>query len=180
MPSLSVVERVVLGALLVLFALAGTAYADDLKDANETLKLFKTTDPGLDRFFKNAVGYAVFPSVGKGGFILGGAYGSGTLYERGAPVGRTSLTQATFGLQVGGQAYAELIFFETKQVLDDFKASNFAFSGQVSGVVLASGAAANANYRLGVAVFTAEKGGLMVEASLGGQKFSYTPFEKKK
>ena len=73
-----------------------------------------------------------------------------------------------------------LISFETKQLLDDFKAGNFAFSGQVSGVVLASGAAANANYRLGVAVFTAEKGGLMLEASLGGQKFSYTPFEKKK
>jgi len=118
--------------------------------------------------------------VGKGAFILGGAHGGGILYEGGEPVGRASLTQATIGFQFGGQAYAEIIFFEIEGVLSDFKAGNLAFSGQVSGVVLAAGAAANANYQRGVAVFTAPKGGLMLEASLGGQKFSYTPFEKRR
>jgi lipid-binding SYLF domain-containing protein len=166
--------------LLVMSCVASDAYADEVSDANETISLFKKTDPDLARFFKSSVGYAVFPSIGKGAFIIGGAYGSGVLYEGGESVGKASLTQATIGLQAGGQAYAEIIFFESEQVLSDFKAGDLAFSGQVSGVALAAGASANANYRWGVAVFTATRGGLMVEASLGGQKFNYTPFEKKK
>jgi lipid-binding SYLF domain-containing protein len=176
----SALQRICMMGLLVALALAGNAYADDISDANETIALFKKTDPGLDRFFKNSVGYAVFPGVGKGAYIVGGAYGKGIVYQGGEPVGRTSLTQATIGLQLGGQAYAEIIFFETEGVLNDFKSGSFAFSGQVSGVALSSGAAANANYEWGVAVFTHPKGGLMVEASVGGQKFSYTPIEKKK
>lgn len=180
MNSKSAFQRVLMVGLLVAWGLAGNAHADDISDANETVALFKKTDPNLARFFKSSVGYAVFPSVGKGAFILGGAHGEGILYEGGEPVGKASLTQATIGFQFGGQAYAEIIFFETEGVLSDFKAGNFAFSGQLSGVVLAAGAAANANYQWGVAVFTAAKGGLMVEASLGGQKFSYTPLEKKR
>jgi len=176
----SAIRRASRVGLLVAFGLAGIARADDISDANETVTRFKKADPGLDRFFKTSVGYAVFPGVGKGAWVIGGAYGKGILYERGEPVGSTSLTQATVGFQFGGQAYAEIIFFETENVLSDFKGGNFAFSGQVSGVAIASGAAANANYQWGVAVFTAPKGGLMVEASVGGQKFSYTPFEKKK
>jgi lipid-binding SYLF domain-containing protein len=175
----SVSQQLVMMGLLVISCIASNAYADDVSDANDTIKLFKKTDPDLSRFFKSSVGYAVFPNVGKGGFGIGGAYGSGTLYEGGEPVGRASLTQVTIGLQVGGQAYAEIIFFETQAVLSDFKAGNLAFSGQVSGVALAAGASANANYQWGVAVFTATRGGLMVEASVGGQKFSYTAFEKK-
>jgi lipid-binding SYLF domain-containing protein len=176
----SAFQRVLIVGLLVGWGLAGKAHADDISDANETVTRFKKADPGLDRFFKNSVGYAVFPGVGKGAWVIGGAYGKGILYEGGEPVGSASLTQATVGFQFGGQAYAEIIFFETEGVLSDFKGGNFAFSGQVSGVALASGAAANANYQWGVAVFTAPKGGLMVEASVGGQKFSYTPFEKKR
>jgi lipid-binding SYLF domain-containing protein len=169
--------------LLVALGHVSKAYADDksdISDANETITRFKKADPDLARFFKDSVGYAVFPGVGKGAYIVGGAHGDGILYERGEPVGKTSLTQVTVGLQIGGQAYAEIIFFETEKVLSDFKSSNFAFSGQVSAVALTAGAAANANYQWGVAVFTAAKGGLMVEASVGGQKFGYTPFEKKK
>jgi len=180
MNSRSAFQRFLMVGLLVALGLAGKAYADDISDANETVTRFKKADPGLDRFFKNSVGYAVFPGVGKGAWVIGGAYGKGILYQGGEPVGSASLTQATVGFQFGGQAYAEIIFFETESVLSDFKGGNFAFSGQVSGVALASGAAANANYQWGVAVFTAPKGGLMVEASVGGQKFSYTPFEKKK
>ncbi len=176
----SAFQRVLVVGLLFAVGLAGNAYADDISDANDTVALFKKTDQDLIRFFKNSVGYAVFPSVGKGAFIVGGAHGNGILYEGGEPVGKTSLTQGTVGFQFGGQAYAEIIFFETEGVLSDFKSGNFAFSGQVSGVALASGAAANANYQWGVAVFTQPKGGLMVEASVGGQKFSYTPLEKKK
>ncbi len=171
-------QHVVVMGLLVISCIASNAYADDVSDANDTISLFKKTDPDLARFFKSSVGYVVFPNVGKGGFGIGAAYGSGVLYEGGEPVGRASLTQVTIGLQVGGQAYAEIIFFETGPVLSDFKAGNLTFSGQVSGVALAAGASANANYQWGVAVFTAARGGLMVEASLGGQKFSYTPFEK--
>ena len=175
----SAFQRVLIVGLLVPLPIAGNAHADDISDTNEKIALFKKTDPDLARFFKNSVGYAVFPSVGKGAFIVGGAHGNGILYEGGEPVGTASLTQATVGLQVGGQAYAEIIFFETGAVLSEFKSGNLAFSGQVSGVALAAGAAANANYRWGVAIFTAPKGGLMVEASIGGQKFGYTPFEKR-
>ena len=168
-----------IGLIVGLSAIA-PAYAGDVQDADKTVKLFKKTDPGLDRFFKSSVGYAVFPNVGKGALGIGGAHGAGILYEHGKPVGKTTLTQVTIGLQMGGQAYAEIIFFETEKVLSNFKEGNFEFSGQVSAVAATAGASANAKYREGVAVFTATRGGLMFEASVGGQKFSYEPFTKKK
>jgi lipid-binding SYLF domain-containing protein len=158
----------------------GSARASDVHDANETVKLFKKTDPSLNQFFKSAAGYAVFPGVGKGALGIGGAHGGGIVYDHGKPVGKTSVTQVTIGLQAGGQAYAEIIFFENEKVLSDFKAGNFEFSGQVSAVAVRAGASANASYRNGVAVFTATKGGLMFEASVGGQKFSYDPIVAKK
>jgi lipid-binding SYLF domain-containing protein len=180
MHSKSGTQRVVMIGLLALAFIANNAYADEgVSDANETIRLFKKTDPDLARFFKSSVGYAVFPSVGKGGYVVGGAYGKGVLYQHGAPVGRTSLTQVTVGLQIGGQAYSEIIFFESERVLSDFKESNFAISGQLSAVAVTAGASATANYRSGVAIFTAAKGGLMAEASVGGQKFSYTPFKRR-
>ncbi len=135
----------------------------------------KKTDPSLQKFFDTAAGYAVFPSVGKGGVGVGGAYGRGELFEGGRPVGYCTLTQASIGLQLGGQAYTELIFFETKEALDRFKSGNFAFAAQVSAVALKSGASANAKYANGVAVFTLGEQGLMYEASVGGQKFNYQP-----
>jgi lipid-binding SYLF domain-containing protein len=107
--------------LLVMSCIASNAYADDVSDANETISTLKKTDPGLARFFKSSVGYAVFSSVAKGGLGVGAAYGSGVLYEGGVPVGGASLTQVTVGTQIGGQEYTEIIFFQTQKVLSDFK-----------------------------------------------------------
>ncbi len=138
---------------------------------NDALK----SDPGLKTFFDESVGYAVFPTVGKGAVIVGGAYGRGELYEGGQLDGYCTLTQASVGLALGGQAYTELIFFETKAALNRFKSSSFSFAAQASAVALKSGASANAKYADGVAVFTMGESGLMYEASIGGQKFSYEP-----
>jgi len=139
----------------------------------------KKSDPGLEKFFKEATGYAVFPTVGKGAIGVGGAYGKGELYQAGQMVGYCTLTQASIGLALGGQAYTELIFFETPAALDKFKSGNFAFSAQASAVALKSGASANAKYSGSVAVFTMAQTGLMYEASIGGQKFSYQPIQAK-
>jgi lipid-binding SYLF domain-containing protein len=133
------------------------------------------SDPGLQKFFDEAAGYAIFPTVGKGAVGVGGAYGRGELYEGGQLVGYCTLTQASIGLQLGGQAYTEMIFFEAQAALDRFKTGNFAFAAQASAVALKSGASANAKYTDGVAVFTMGEAGLMYEASIGGQKFSYEP-----
>lgn len=141
----------------------------------QAVELFRGTDKGLDKYFHDAVGYAIFPSVGKGAFVVGGAAGSGCLYEAGAIIGETKLKQVTIGLQLGGQSYAEVIFFETQDAITSFKDGNFEMSAQVSAVAAASGASANAKYKLGVLVFTIAKGGLMYEASVGGQKFDFKP-----
>lgn len=157
--------------------------AQDAKDqakCAEAVTLFQSTDKGLDTYFHDAVGYAIFPSVGKGAFIVGGAAGSGCLYEGGVVVGEAKLKQVTVGLQVGGQAYAEAIFFQNHDAIESFKGSKFEMSAQVSAVAAASGASANAKYELGVLVFTIAKGGLMYEASVGGQKFSYKPLAGEK
>lgn len=135
----------------------------------------KQEDPSLETFFDRSAGYAVFPTVGKGAVGVGGAYGRGQLLENGVVVGYCTLTQASIGLALGGQAYTEIIFFETQAALDKFKSGNFAFAAQASAVALKSGAAANAKYDDGVAVFTMSEAGLMYEASIGGQKFSYEP-----
>lgn len=149
-----------------------------VKDAEATVAFFRKADPDLARFFAAAVGYAVFPSVGKGAVGIGGAHGRGVLFEHGKPIGETSLTQVTIGAQLGGQAYSEIVFFESEQALARFKKGELAMSAEVSAVVAATGASANARYAQGVAVFTLPKGGLMAEASVGGQKFAFTPFSK--
>jgi lipid-binding SYLF domain-containing protein len=141
----------------------------------DTIDRAKTADSGLGEFFEKSVGYAVFPTVGKGAIGVGGAYGKGQLYENGRLVGYCTLTQATIGLALGGQTYTEFIFFETAEALERFKSGNFAFAAQASAVALKSGAAANAKYENGVAGFTMGEAGLMYEASIGGQKFTYEP-----
>lgn len=165
--------------LLLLLALPGAARADDVQYAQETVDVFKKTDPSLQRFFAESAGWAVFPSVGKGAIGIGGAHGSGVLFEGGKAVGTCTLTQVTIGLQLGGQAYSEIVFFETALALTDFKKGTFALAAQVSAVAAAAGASANAKYQNGVAVFTIAKGGLMYEASVGGQNFTFEPFKKK-
>jgi len=153
---------------------------DEVRKADDTVALFKKADPSLARFFQSSVGFAVFPSVVKGAIGIGGAGGHGVLYERGRAVGTASLAQVTVGLALGGQAYSEIIFFENATTLTDFKSGTFAFAAQVSAIAASAGVAAHAKYEQGVAVFTEAKGGLMYEASVGGQKFDYEPFGKVK
>lgn len=146
------------------------------QDVLQTIATFKKKDPGLQKFFERAAGYAVLPTVAKGAIGVGAAHGNGELLVGGSATGKVSMTQVTIGLQLGGQAYSEIIFFEAPNTLQGFKNSDFAFAAQATAVALASGASANAAYRNGVAVFTAAKGGLMYEASVGGQKFSYKAY----
>src|SRR6185369_3628584 len=136
---------------------------------------FRDTDPSIARFFDKAAGYVVFPEVTKGGAGLGAAYGEGVAYQGGRVIGYTKLEQGTIGAQLGGQTYREIIFFERPTDLDEFKAGRMELSAQASAVAASKGAAAHADYANGVAIFTDHERGLMAEASIGGQKFSFTP-----
>ncbi len=181
-----------LRTLLLLSLLAfpfAPALADDYAD---TIKVFRNAGQSA-KFFGNSYGYAVFPTIGKGGVGIGGAHGSGRVYAKGAHVGDTSMTQLTVGLQFGGQAYSQIIFFQNKAAFDLFTGGNFEFGAQATAVAITAGASAQAStggtgagasgtqshattaseYQKGMAVFTVAKGGLMYEASVGGQKFSY-------
>lgn len=173
--------RLPIAALAFLIAAAGgmahaATDAQLVAEAQRTLATYKQTDPGIRSFIEGSAGYVVFPSVIKAGVGIGGAHGDGVLFERGVPVGRASLTQVSVGAQLGGQEYSEIIFFETPRALSEFKRNQFTFAAQATAVALKSGAAANAKFKDNVAVFTAAKGGLMFEASLGGQKFKFEPF----
>lgn len=161
------------------FASAGWnpgAKAEKEADAKEAIAEFKEDDSGIAVYFDNAYGYAVYPTVGKAGLGIGGAHGKGVLYEQDIIVGKTSLSQLSIGFQWGGQAYSEIVFFEDKAALDDFKEGNFELGAQASAVAITAGAAANLDYDNGVAIVTRIKGGLMYEASVGGQKFSYDAY----
>jgi lipid-binding SYLF domain-containing protein len=149
--------------------------ADIERQAAATLAKARRTDPTLVPLLDRSAGHAVFPSIGKGAAGVGGAYGKGVLYERGTIVGYCDLSQATIGLQLGGQAYSQIIAFETSNAVRRFKEGNLRFAAQATAVALQSGAGANANYTDEVAVFTMDEEGLMFEASIGGQKFSYQP-----
>jgi lipid-binding SYLF domain-containing protein len=142
-------------------------------DTQKTLAAMKSADPTFGAFLDSSYGYAVFPTVGKGGLIVGGSYGKGEVMEQGKFVGYSDMTQATIGAQIGGESFAEVICFENKQALDQFTAKEYAFTAQVQAVALKSGAAKNARFREGLAVFTYIKGGLMAEAAVGGQKFRF-------
>jgi len=151
-------------------------YPRDSKLANETEKAIKRlyeSNPTIQKHFYDAHGFVVFPVITKGGLGIGGAGGKGLVFEDYKVIGGASLAQATLGLQAGGQQYMEVIFFEDKAALDRFKEGKIKFSGQASAVALKDGASVDVDYQDGVAVFTKAKGGLMAEASLGGQKFKY-------
>ena len=137
------------------------------------------SDAGLSNLFKTAYGYVIFPNIGKGALVVGAAGGKGTVYEGGKSIGWAKMKQVTVGAQAGGQAYREVIFFETQEALNRFKDNKLEFSAQMSAVAVKAGASANAKYTDGILIFTEERGGLMLEASIGGQKFSYKPFGKK-
>ncbi len=134
---------------------------------------FETKDPGLARWFSSCAGYALFPSVGKGGYIVGGAYGRGYVYDKQGHIGYTKVTEANIGLQIGGQSYRQVIFFQSEAALQRFTGGNFELSAQASAVLVEAGASADADYRDGVAVFTLPRGGAMAAATVGGQKFDY-------
>lgn len=156
----------------------GTETASESMDsrAQTAIAEVKAKDPSIQKFFDNAYGYAVFPKIAKGAAGVGAANGSGVVYEQGRPIGSSEMTQVTLGFQLGGQTYAEYIFFQDKAHLDVFKAGNTEFAANASAVAVKSGAAATNDFNNGMAVFTMPHGGLMFEASVGGQKFSYAPY----
>jgi len=160
-----------------------------------TISLFMNAGESA-QYFKNSYAYAVFPTIGAGGLVVGGAHGDGRVYRNHKVIGKTSMTQVTVGLQAGGKAYSEIIFFENEQALNAFQAGNFEFNADASAVAITAAANASAgttgggqtgisggekdakatgSYSKGVAIFTIAKGGLMGQATVGGQKFSYTP-----
>ncbi|MES1221064.1 MAG: YSC84-related protein [Bacteroidota bacterium] len=172
--SIILVSALVIGNSLI----AQTSSKDKkvVADSKTAKSEFIRVDGQMKSLFANAYGYVIFPNVGKGGVGIGGAAGNGTVFERGSIIGKAKMTQVTIGFQWGGQAYREVIFFESKNDLDRFKENKFEFSAQASAVAVTAGASGNVKYVNGVMIFTQTKGGLMYEASIGGQKFSFTHF----
>lgn len=182
--------RTPLFLFLLVFPFA-SALADEYSD---TVKVFRDAGQSAE-FFDKSYGYAVFPTIRKAGIGVGGAHGTGRVYRKGAYVGDATMNQVTVGLQLGAQGFSQIIFFQDKSAFDKFTSGNFEFGAQASAVAITAGASAQAStggtgagasgtrehattaggYQGGMAVFTVAKGGLMYEASLGGQKFSYTP-----
>lgn len=144
-------------------------------DSDAALNDFKTQDSSLDNVLRHSYGYAIFPSIGKGAVGVGGAYGQGEVYAQGKLIGYADMSQATVGASVGGETYAELIVFQTGDALQRFESSQLTFAADASAVVAKDGAAANARWENGIAIFTDVKGGLMGEAAVGGQKFNFQP-----
>ena len=157
--------------LLTVFAMAGFSQENDVDKAREAIENFKKEDPDIGKLFESAYGYAVLPGIGKGGIGIGGAGGKGTVFKGGNPVADVKMSQVTIGFQLGGQKYAEVIFFENEQAYTRFVEKDFEFAAQVSAVALASGASADAKFKDGMIIFTQALGGLMYEASIGGQRF---------
>jgi lipid-binding SYLF domain-containing protein len=151
------------------------AAARDESDAEAVIAKFKAKDPGMARVFDESAGYVVFPTVAKGGLGIGGARGKGYVYEHGRLIGRSTLTQLTFGLQAGGQAYSEVIFFKDRGALENFERGHLKLDAQASAIALTARVAGDLPYRNGVAIVTMAQGGLMYEASVGGQKLSFHP-----
>lgn len=168
----------VLFALLISVSLTSQTRKDKkiMNDATKAKKTLLKAQSGLQSLFNDSAGYVIFPNVGKGGFVVGGASGNGAVYENGEVIGVAGLKKLNIGLQAGGQAIIEVIFFEDDTALSEFKQGNFSFAAEVSAVALKSGIGLNAKYRDGVAVFVLPKAGLMADASVGGQKFSFQSF----
>ncbi len=168
---------------IFLFSAANLVSAQSVKktaeikaDAEAAKADFLESDWEMEKHFKNSYGYVIFPNVGKGGLGVGGASGNGVAYEQGVSIGMAKLTQLTVGFQAGGQAYREIIFFENAKAMDKFKNKNYELAAQASAVAVKKGASADAKFSGGVLVFTMQKGGLMYEASVGGQKLKFDKF----
>ena len=181
-----------LASLLTFFVLAFSVSSALADEYDETIAAFKKARES-GAYFGKSYGYAVFPTIGKGGAVVGGGYGQGRVYEHGKYVGDTSLTQLSVGFQLGGEAYSQIIFFENQRAFNEFTSGNFEFGAQAQAVAITAGASAAttttgsaagasitqndaknaARTYNGMTTFTVAKGGLMYEASLGGQKFNY-------
>jgi len=177
-------SKLLVGGLIgVLLVMGGCATAPKTieskavlsSEVQEAISLFKSKDPTIKRFFEKSYGYVVLPKVFKGGFWVGGGGGQGEVFEEDRLVGYCRMSQATLGFSFGGEFFREIIFFRDKEDLNNFKYGDFTFSAQATGVALSAGAAAKADYKSGMAVFVMTDVGLMVDASLGGQKFTYVP-----
>lgn len=175
MKTIRVTATLALVALASLVPVRAQDAAKDAKEVTTAIASFKSSDAALTKWFDSSYGYAVFPNITKGAVVVGGASGDGRLFEKGAYIGDARVTQATIGAQLGGQSFSEAIFFETKAALDRFKENRFEMTAGLSAVAAGEGKSKDAKYADGVAVFTLAKKGLMAEASVGGQKFKFTP-----
>ena len=175
---MNTMKSITIIALLLCFTAVGQNRKDKkiLKDAEKAKRTLLDANSGLQKYFDESAGYAIFPNVGKGGLIIGAASGNGAVYDNGTVVGMADLKKLTVGFQAGGQAVIEVVFFEDDKVFSDFKADTFQFSAEISAVALKSGVNANAKYKDGVMVFVLPKAGLMADVTVGGQKFEYTGF----
>ena len=177
-------NRVIRGTALFLLsaALSISIFAQGSKenkliaDCQVAKSGFIKSDGLMQSLFNKSYAYVIFPNIGKGAIGVGGAAGNGVVFENGKAIGSAKMKQVSVGFQFGGQVYREVVFFENEAALNRFKQDKFEFSAQTSAVAVTKGASTNVKYREGVMVFTQEKKGLMYEASVGGQKFSYTPF----
>ncbi len=161
---------------LLLVGCASTPSDDRMiREARGALERFVDNDPGLQSWIDHAHAYVVFPEIAKGGFLVGGGFGRGMVFQRGQAIGRATVSQASIGPQIGAQSYAQVIFFQDEAALRVFQRENLEFAAQATAVAATAGAAATTSYERGVAVFILIRGGLMAELSIGGQKFSYTP-----
>ena len=179
-----------------IFALSTMAVDAEAKNYSNTIKIFRNS-PNLEKFFKNSYGYAVFPVIGKGGYVIGGSYGEGRVYRGDKATGKTSVFEGSIGLQIGGEAFSEIIFFQDKRAYDEFTSGDFEFAATAQAVAVTAGVSARAgtagtsagaslgpkagvqseaDYVKGMATFVHAKGGFMYELSIGGQKFSFQPF----
>ena len=176
-------NKIMIGMALAMFAVVGcgttpSSEADRKAQGSEvdaTVTKFKDKQPAVGVYMKQSHGYAVFPTVGKAGMGIGGAFGRGQVFVGGKMVGYSKLTSASIGFQLGGQSFSELIFFETEAAYKRFISGEFGFDANASAVAATAGAAAKADYKNGVAVFVMADAGLMYEASIGGQKFDFEP-----
>jgi len=183
-----ILKALIVGLLMSLFC--SSVYADEYTD---TKKMF--VDAGISNMFDSAYGYALFPTIGKAGFLVGGAYGKGRVYEQGKHIGDTTMMQATVGFQLGGAGFSQVVFFQDKRALSEFINGNFEFGAEAQATAITAAAGASANtagssatasggknnattagggYNKGMSTYTITKGGLMYEVSVGGQKFSFT------
>ena len=180
---------------LLLIVSSSFSFADEAEEYSGTIKFFKESEV-VQKFFKNSYGYAVFPTIGKGGWIIGGSFGKGKVYRNGKVTGKVSVIKGSIGFQFGGKAFSEIIFFEDKRAYDEFTSGGFEFDATAQAVAITAGAEVNAGtagssagasagpksgvqaettYHKGMATFVHSKGGLMYEVSISGQKFKFKP-----